>query len=352
MILTDTMLDAAFKFRFTEAWEILDDSNVFSVKLSDGTLIYCIVMGQGGSHYSLGIYIGEKGFSTYLKSLIANEYSNIASTLSLSSEFDCINCDFMQAKDIESDIKHTIRNFAERHNIKIPRKRGWIDFTRFVAFRGQSNIINEHDAYVAEEALKAATFFINELKSGKSFSDVHLNLSGEYPSLDGGDTIPLITTDGNGCYHISEATTPPFKKYPYIAPTFDNDILTHMVNSLDKSLHVECRFVHFPLFIKNDNEPSTIGVFIMIDKNSHYMYQPLFLMDYPNNPQNLLAKLANSLCTIKACPKQIDVNDEKTFLFIKDFCEKCGIKVHKAKSLPNLDNACTEMVQNVMNIPF
>lgn len=352
MILTDAMLDAAFKFRFTEAWEILDDSNVFAVRLSDDTLIYCIVMGQGGSHYSLAIYIGENGFSTYLKSLIANEYSNFANALSLSSEFDCINCDFMQAKDIESDIKYTIRNFAERHDIKIPRKRGWIDFTRFVAFKGQTNIIDEHDAYVAEEALKAATFFVNELKSGKSFNDVHLNPSGEYPSLNGGDTIPFITIDENGNYHISETTTPPLTKYPYIAPTFDNDILTHMVNSFEKSLHVECRLVHLPLFIKNDDEPSTMGIFIMIDKNRHYIYQPLFLTGYPDNPQNLLAELANHLCTLKACPKKIDVSDDKTFLFIKDFCEKCGIKVHKAKSLPNLDNACTELIQNFMTAPF
>ena len=29
MILTDSMLDAAFRFRETEAWKTLDDSNVF-----------------------------------------------------------------------------------------------------------------------------------------------------------------------------------------------------------------------------------------------------------------------------------------------------------------------------------
>ena len=62
MILTDSMLDAAFRFRETEAWKTLDDSNVFAVRLSDGQTVYCSIMGNGGEHHSLGIYIGENGF--------------------------------------------------------------------------------------------------------------------------------------------------------------------------------------------------------------------------------------------------------------------------------------------------
>ena len=69
MILTDSMLDAAFRFRETEAWKTLDDSNIFAVRLSNGKDAYCSVMGNGGKHYSLGIYIGEEGFSSYLRIL-------------------------------------------------------------------------------------------------------------------------------------------------------------------------------------------------------------------------------------------------------------------------------------------
>lgn len=55
MILTDSMLDAAFRFRETESWKMLDDSNIFAVRLSNGQNVYCTIMGNGGEHYSLGI---------------------------------------------------------------------------------------------------------------------------------------------------------------------------------------------------------------------------------------------------------------------------------------------------------
>lgn len=35
---------------------------VFAVRLSNGQTVYCTIMGNGGEHYSLGIYIGEEGF--------------------------------------------------------------------------------------------------------------------------------------------------------------------------------------------------------------------------------------------------------------------------------------------------
>ena len=129
MILTDSMLDAAFRFRETEAWKTLDDSNVFAVRLSDGQTIYCSIMGNGGEHHSLGIYVGDKGFSTYLRIFMDNDGS-FMSSMHLATLFDCINCDYMQAKDIEEDVKKAIRKYADRHGVKIPRKHGWIDYTR------------------------------------------------------------------------------------------------------------------------------------------------------------------------------------------------------------------------------
>ena len=69
MILTDSMLDAAFGFRKTEAWKELNDANIFAVRLSNGKTVYCSIMGNGGEHHSLGIYIGEEGFSSYLRIL-------------------------------------------------------------------------------------------------------------------------------------------------------------------------------------------------------------------------------------------------------------------------------------------
>ena len=62
MILTDSMLDAAFRFRETEAWKTLDDSNVFAVRLSDGQTVYCSIMGYGGEHIRSVFTLAITGF--------------------------------------------------------------------------------------------------------------------------------------------------------------------------------------------------------------------------------------------------------------------------------------------------
>ena len=89
MILTDSMLEAAFDFRKTEIWNSLNDSNIFAVRLHNGETVYCSIMGNGGEHYSLGIYIGEEGFSSYLRFLnddgsMINNLRNITASTAIS----------------------------------------------------------------------------------------------------------------------------------------------------------------------------------------------------------------------------------------------------------------------------
>lgn len=348
MILTDSMLDAAFKFRATEAWNEISDSGIFAAKLSDGTKVYCTVMGNGGTHHSLGIYIGDKGFSTFLNTLSANELSPI-DAINLSEEFDCINCDFMQAKDIDDKVKQVIRDYANRNSIKIPRKNGWIDFTRFLPYKAQWCITDERDAFVAEEALRAATFFVGEFKMGRC-ADVDFDPMGEYPTPKGGKPIPLIVADETGTYHIEETTTPPLYPREYIAPIFDNDILIGKLKSVKKSGRYECRLQNIPLPIKDDNQETSFipNVFVIVDDTNDSVVMPLTTCDYPDDVQMLLTKLANHLCSFDINPKQITVNDDKTYNLIKDFCHKCDIKLKKEKRMPKLDETCMMLVQQMM----
>ena len=90
-----------------------------------------------------------------------NNDGSFMSSMHLATLFDCINCDYMQAKDIDEDVKKAIRKYADNHGVKIPRKHGWIDFTRHKPYRGQWCIIDKNDAMIAEEALRAATFLAN-----------------------------------------------------------------------------------------------------------------------------------------------------------------------------------------------
>jgi hypothetical protein len=56
----------ASEYLRAELWEDLTDSDVFGVELEDGRIAYCCVMGNSGIHKGLGIYVGKRGFRTYL----------------------------------------------------------------------------------------------------------------------------------------------------------------------------------------------------------------------------------------------------------------------------------------------
>ena len=348
MILTDSMLEAAFNFRNAEPWKDLTDSDIFAVMLSDGTKVYCSIMGHGGMHHALCIYIGDAGFSTFLMTLAADRMKPIEGMLA-SIEFDCINCDFMQAKDMDDEVKEVIRDYAKRKSIKIPRKNGWIDFTRHTPYKGQWHITNDHDAFVAEEALRAATFFAKEFE-GKSYTDVNLDPMGQYPTPEGGKQIPLITTDETGAYHISVTTTPPLMAYEYIKPEFDNDILIRLIKAPKKGGDLECRLQHLPIPVteKGGDEPDIMGLLLLVDKASGEVVQPLSTHDYPYNVQKLLAEFAMGMSSLGLNPKQICVSDEKTYNLIEDFCRKCGILLVKVKSMPQTDEVCMTLLHGMM----
>lgn len=348
MILTDSMLEAAFDFRKTEIWNSLNDSNIFAVRLHNGETVYCSIMGNGGEHYSLGIYIGEEGFSSYLRFL--NGDGSMINNLRNVTKADCINCDFMQAKEIDNKVKKIIRQYAESHGISIPRKHGWVDFTRHKPYKGQWCITNTDDAIIAEEALRASTYLANEIIN-KGYEEVGLAPNWDYPTNKGGKTIPLIVHDDNG-YSILSTQTPALKDIEYVSPIFNNDILAHNIASMNKTGTILCRMEHIPNpIMQEDNEqPSMPGMFIMLNQSDGEMLPPYTTFDYPDNTQMLLSQLANHFCMLGIHPKQIIVSDKLTFALISDFCSKCDIKLTIVDSMPELDYACDCMAQYMMEL--
>lgn len=343
MILTDSMLDAAFRFRETVAWKTLDDSKIFAVKLSNGQNVYCSIMGNGGEHYSLGIYIGEEGFSSYLRILKSD--GSMITNLRNVTKADCINCDFMQAKEIDNKVKKIIRQYAESHGISIPRKHGWVDFTRVKPYKAQWCITDSDDAMIAEEALRAAIFLANEFKD-KGYEEVGLDPNSDYPSNKGGAKIPLIVHDDNG-YSILSTQTPALKDIEYVSPIFNNDILAHNIASMHKTGTILCRMEHIqaPIMSKDDEQPQLPGMFIMLNQSDGEMLPPCTTIDYPDDTQKVLTELANHFCMLGIHPEKIIVSDMPTFALISDFCNKCGIKLKKIDSMPELDYACDCMAQ-------
>ena len=340
MVLNDSMLSAAFRYREIELWKTLEDSDLFAVSLSTGEIGYCSVMGNAGEHFALGLYIGDLGFSTYLKTIsMANK--EVVEMHEASISFDCINCDFVNANDMTPQSKKIIKAYVASHGVKVRRPKGWPDFARYSPYKMPWSITKEEDAQAITEALEVSAHVAEMLKT-HSREELGFVLYSSKPTEKGGKVVPYLIPQADGTYQWSTTKLPALCPDVYPKPSFNNDILAHKLKSLRKTGTFQCRFVHVPpVFDANSDEaPCFLGLMLCLDEESGALLPPLFLTDgNEKKPDTLLNDLANIFSSDDACPAMILVADGLTKSLLNDFCKKCGIAIKKKSSLAELNDA-------------
>lgn len=351
MVLTNEMLEAAFRFRDICLWDILTDGEVFAFRLSDGEIGYCSVMGNAGEHYSLGFYKGEKGFSAYLKTLkMGRQESFNCEMYDTVMTFDCINCDFVAASELNDAPKKRIRQYADGVGRKIRRQNGWPDFIRFQPYKAQYGITREEDACDITEALHAAIAVGEKLTMG-NFELLGFDIQRSYPEEAGGKLIPYLIPNADGTYEWSTVKLPALVKDKYDVVKFESDIHARMVKALPASDVLQLRIIHVPNPIqsKGDEVPYFPAVLICIDADTEYL-QPIFCReDFETNPMSMLVDLAETFRRTGSKPQEIQVEDARTEAFLEDFCHRCDIVLTREQNLPVLNDAWAYLLDNFMN---
>lgn len=350
MILTDDMLAVAFQYREMELWNSLADNDIFAFRLSDGEVGYCCVMGYGGEHFALGFYRGQKGFNSYLKTIRMNsmELSQL-DMYDMITTMDYINCDFMQAADMDAKVKKVIRRYAETHGLKINRFNGWPDYTRHLPGKFADGIVRAKDASDIVEAMRAAIAVAEALKE---YSPLQLGFdeAGEYPTQEGGKQVPYLIPNADGSYDWSTTELPAFLPVEWPAPVFDNDILAHKVKNFSEICGLQLRafYLPSPLTDKGHEEVPLITLLLCMDTVEGGVF-PLFDAKMGDNQeQAILTLLANWMCDNGHKPDQIEVADDRTESLLKDFCNRCDIPLVRREKLEELEESCQFMINEMM----
>ena len=349
MILNDDMLDAAFRYRKAEVWKQMYSDDIFAVKLSNGEIGYCSVMGNGGEHFALGLYRGDSGLKTFVSSLGFEGMSSIV-MMEHSLMFDCINCDFMNVKDIRPEVKAVIKDYAARNGVKIQRPHGWPDFTRHKPFYAPWCINDASEAKLIVEALDAALALGSIVKSGQ-LSFPYSN--GRTPTLldwrRGGVRVPLLVPDGKGGYSLSETVSPAVGDFSYKDYPFENDIIAGKVKSMPSTdVTLFCRWSYMPMPFYSDDEDETPvyqPIMMVIDSKNHDMNPIIPDVDSISASQ-LLCTFANGFTkTYGGRPDEIIIDTPLSYSFLHDFCERCGIRLTvRNERLDELDQVSNIMI--------
>ncbi len=78
MLYPDRIYQLAFELRKEKLWRILPDTALFAVRLPDGEIGYCNMMGALGEHLALCLYVGDRGFASYRR-LMEREETDLGS---------------------------------------------------------------------------------------------------------------------------------------------------------------------------------------------------------------------------------------------------------------------------------
>lgn len=354
MILTDEMLAVAFRYRSTNLWELLSDSDVFAFRLSDGETGYCSVMGFGGEHFALVFYRGEKGFSTYLRTLAISDcdFSN-NETIENIMTFDCINCDFMAANVVRKNTKKIIREYADAQGLKIPRPNGWPDFTRHEPYKEPFCITREEDARDIIEALHAAIAVAEKVTLSNAV-DLGFDMKGNYPTPEGGKIVPYLLPKGDGTYDWSTIALPALYEPTYDVLKFNNDVLVGMLKSLPRSGVFQMRLIHMPMPVgePGDKAASLPALLLCMNANTGDLFPVPFMEEDESDLMPILVDLANTFRRKGKRPLEIQVEDARTEALLKDFCQQSGIILSYESELPELNNGWRFLVGSFMRQDF
>jgi hypothetical protein len=75
-------------------WKYLSDNELFAVRLYNGEIGYCSVMGELGRHIALALYIGRGGLDSHREFLEAKDIYNEMHRHEKMMAQNCLQCSF------------------------------------------------------------------------------------------------------------------------------------------------------------------------------------------------------------------------------------------------------------------
>ena len=335
--LDENMLELAFQFRDAKLWDVLYDNDIFAVTLSDGNIGYCSVMGKGGEHYGMVLYVGESGWLSFIHTCDMSEVPlNSVEGYELGLSLDCINCDFMPGAKIDPKWKKAVDNYAKPLGIKLRKPYLYPDIVKHSPFKMPWNLQSEQDKRYLCEALEAALEIATTLKQGKTHIELGFEEEGISP-YDENQFVPLLTKE-NGLFSWGKTKLPNDVYEEYGIVPYNDKPAQEAISELRKSGAYECRLIHLIPFGKDQGKaPVLFPMLLCMDCNSGLILPTMKAQAV--EPESHLDALAEAIIHSQRCPKEIRITDAMTEALLSDFCKKNKIILTTQERLPDLEEA-------------
>lgn len=364
------LYNLAFAFKNSKLWNKLNDDDLFAVRLPDGEIGYCSVMGMAGEHYALAVYPGDAGFQSFHRLYDLDIDSAVDQGEFLAAQ-NCLMCSF-ENKELLSDeeLKET-RAYAASVGKRLCGRNAFPKFWKYRTGRYPWHLETEQDTARMEEALQAALHVDQLLKElGWSFwvptnqGSQKLPLIHQSDEADSFTQLSLFGDDVGGFPPKEERPEPTVSQHaldnlaPYLTsklpllerngeewsvqyiqmpspypvwptPVFSNEILMERLRRAKKTGVWECGTMYAPTPIQLDDEDQEAPYYplllISVKHANGTRIDPL-VMSETGDSEKMLADFASSLLEA-GCPRKILFGDDRCYALLADFCQKIGVEL-------------------------
>ena len=343
---SEELLECAFRFKKAKPWERMAADDWFAVRFSDGETGYISVMGHGGDHYALGVYVGDEALQTLR--LLTSGVSDDANANRLKVlKQDCLQMVFDSKQYLRPEEVETVHDYTRRHGIRLGGANAFPHFLQYKPYTMPWYPDSEKEERYMMEAAEAAMYLRDYLNDHIPYE---LGFMMYFPG--GKKEVPLLVREGDS-YAVSGMLDLPQPKEdsenarPSAIPAGAVEVL----KAIKQRGTLQAAVVTLPDPVQT--APATRPFFpctlFMVDKKTGAIMYTEFADEPGFDPDLILEQFAVKLIEAEYHPTRIEVKENGTFALLEEFSKAIGSKLVKVSDLKKLDAASNEVFVNRMS---
>lgn len=334
-MIPEKLYELAVHFGELKLWRKLRDSQVFAVQLADGENAFCSILGRNGAQFSIAIYLGDKGWQSFLRFSSLENMDTSANAQEKLFSHECLMLSFENEDFLNDDEILEIKEFSKKRKILFLGENDCPKFFKFEKNKNPNSNFTDEDFRIFEEVLTT----ILMIDANDDFENLYIE------EFFKNYTIKKFIRNGNFI------TSTNLKVADSISETFAevlflNETLAKKIASMEKSGSVFCdvMFVQTALLREEINEEQFPYAMISVTDDGS-LFDLAYIFDFEEEAGDLLRSFVSKITASEKCCSSIVVRNVRAKLIFADFCKKTGIALEVNEVLPYIDGVYNELCQ-------
>ena len=335
-MISKKLYELAFEFKKIKLWSKLYDSQVFAIELSGGEIAYCSVMGHNKEHFALAVYIGDKGWNSFLKCASDHDGFTESQYQELLYSQECLQVSFENKEMLSPEEIEGVKKYTEENGISLRGKNSWPQFMKYQKGFVPWPISEKNDKKILEEVFERILYIEDEC----GFKNLYLEDFYENFTIQkfSGVKQPLKMEK----LQIADSIVDEFSAEFSIS----NELLDKISDS-KKKRSLDCEIVMVPNPVQENKKDVPRCPYMMLAHTSQdkLLMNPMIL-NLEEQSSEMLTAFANSMLENGEIPSEISVRDIRTYKFLERFCEETEIKLVRKDDIPVLDEIYIDLCEH------